>query len=437
MTEGTAPAVVARIVDLPARVGERVRVGGWVVHVRSSGKVRFVVLRDGTGELQAVARAGDAEPAVLDAVGALTQESSVWVEGLVQSDPRAVGGVELRVRQVELVGRSEGYPIAPKEHGIEFLMDHRHLWVRSSRQTAVLRLRSRVVHAIRAFLDDAGFILTDPPILTPAAAEGSTTLFSVDYFGDPAFLSQSGQLYMEATAMALGRVYSFGPTFRAEKSKTRRHLTEFWMVEPEIAFCEFDENLVWQEQLVAYVVQDVLTHARAELAVLERDVAPLERVVAPFPRISYDEAVRRLRAEGFSVEWGEDFGSPEETALANLFDRPVFVHRFPAAQKAFYMQPDPERPELALAADLLAPEGYGEIVGGSQRIHDADLLARRMAEHGLDPDIYSWYLDLRRYGTVPHSGFGLGLERLVAWIGGLEHVRETIPFPRTLNRVWP
>ncbi len=425
------------IAQLAQHIGAQVQVAGWVTHVRSSGKVRFLALRDGSGDLQVVARADDAQDPLLAQIASLTQETSVVVAGLVRADPRSPGGVELAATEVTVVGSSDGYPITPKEHGVEFLMDHRHLWVRSSRQTAALRLRARIVHALRAFLDDNGFVLTDPPILTPAAAEGTSTLFGVDYFGEPAFLSQSGQLYMEATAMALGRVYSFGPTFRAEKSKTRRHLTEFWMVEPEMAFCEFEENLEWQERLVAYVVADVLAHRRAELAALGRDTTALARVEAPFPRIAYDEAVDRLAAAGFPVAWGEDFGSPEETALAGMFDRPVFVHRFPARQKAFYMQPDPERPEVALAADLLAPEGYGEIVGGSQRIHDVELLTARLVEHGLDPNAYSWYLDLRRYGSVPHSGFGLGLERLVAWIGGLEHVRETIPFPRTLNRVWP
>jgi asparaginyl-tRNA synthetase len=435
VSAGAPPTVLIR--DLIRHLSQPVCVAGWVTHVRSSGKVRFLVVRDGTGELQAVGRAGGAPDHVLDQMSALSQETSVRVFGVAEADPRSPGGVELRVSSVEVVGTADGYPITPKEHGTDFLMDHRHLWVRSRRQAAALRLRSRVAHAIRAFLDDAGFVLTDPPILTPSAAEGTTSLFAVDYFGEPAYLSQSGQLYVEATAMALGRVYSFGPTFRAEKSKTRRHLMEFWMVEPEIAFCGFEENLVWQERLVEHVVADVLKHARPDLEVLGRDLTPLQRVVAPFPRISYDEAVERLNRAGFPLAWGDDFGAPEEVALADMFDRPVFVHRFPTAMKAFYMEPDPERPEVALAADLLAPEGYGEIVGGSERIHDADLLVRRLKEHGLDPDAYEWYVDLRRYGTVPHSGFGLGLERLVAWIGGLDHLRETIPFPRTLTRMWP
>lgn len=341
------------------------------------------------------------------------------------------------MQDVRLVGDAHEYPLTPKEHGTDYLMDHRHLWIRTPRQAAILRLRARIIHAVRAFLDDHGFVLADPPIITPAAAEGTTTLFGIDYFGEPTYLSQSGQLYMEALAMALGRVYSFGPTFRAEKSKTRRHLMEFWMVEPEIAFCDFDENLAWQEELVAYVVEDVLGHASRELAIIGRDVEPLRKVVPPFPRLSYDEALDRLREAGMPLAWGDDFGAAHETYLADLFDRPVFVHRFPTAAKAFYMKPDPERPEVALAADLLAPEGYGEIVGGSQRIDDAELLAQRLQEHHLSAETYAWYMDLRRYGSVPHSGFGLGIERLVAWIGKLDHVRETIPFARTLTRVWP
>jgi asparaginyl-tRNA synthetase len=355
----------------------------------------------------------------------------------VHADPRAPGGVEISLTRLCVLSESPDYPIQPKEHGVDFLMDHRHLWIRSPRQAAILRIRSRIIHTIRNFLDDEGFVVTDPPIITPAAAEGTTTLFEIDYFGEPAYLSQSGQLYLEALAMALGRVYSFGPTFRAEKSKTRRHLMEFWMVEPEIAFCEFEENLEWQERLVSHVVQTVLHECQEELKTLNRDVSRLAAVIPPFPRITYDEAVERLNQAGYGIDWGEDLGAPHETALAEMFDRPVFLTHFPKAIKAFYMQPDPERPDRVLAADLLAPEGYGEIVGGSQRIHDLSVLEARMRETGLDPERYQWYLDLRRYGSVPHSGFGMGLERLVAWIAGLEHVRETIPFPRTLNRVWP
>jgi asparaginyl-tRNA synthetase len=423
--------------DLPRYVGETVTVRGWLWNRRSSGRIHFLMLRDGTGEVQAVVRANHVPDETFQRLDHLGQETSLVVDGAVRADPRAPGGVELTVVAVEVVGPSEGYPITPKEHGIDYLMEHRHLWIRSPRQAAILRLRARIVHAIRAFLDNHGFVLADPPIITPAAAEGTTTLFGIDYFGEPAYLSQSGQLYLEALAMALGRVYSFGPTFRAEKSKTRRHLMEFWMVEPEIAFCDFEENLQWQEQLVTYVVQDVLTHAARELDTLERDRRSLERVAPPFPRVSYDEALGLLAERGLPLKWGEDFGAAHETTLAEAFDRPVFVHRFPTALKAFYMQPDPARPEVVLAADLLAPEGYGEIIGGSERIHDLALLEERLRQHGLSPEAYAWYLDLRRYGTVPHAGFGLGLERLVAWIGGLEHVRETIPFARTLNRVWP
>jgi asparaginyl-tRNA synthetase len=426
-----------RISELASRVGQGVEVAGWVTHHRSSGKVQFVALRDGTGEVQAVLRQDQVDPESWGMGAALTQEASVLLTGRVAADARAAGGVEVQVQRLIVVGSSGDYPITPKPHGVDFLMEHRHLWIRTARQAAILRLRARIIQGIRGFLDRHGFVVADPPIITPAAAEGSTTLFGIDYFGEPAYLSQSGQLYMEALAMALGRVYSFGPTFRAEKSKTRRHLMEFWMVEPEIAFCDFEENLWWQEQLVSAVVAAALRDARAELELLGRDIAALERVVPPFPRLSYDEALERLAAGQLTLEWGADFGAAHETFLAAQFDRPVFIHRFPAAAKAFYMKPDPNRPEVVLAADLLAPEGYGEIVGGSQRIDDLAELERRLSQHGLDPDTYSWYLDLRRFGSVPHSGFGVGLERLVAWIGGIDHVRETIPFARTLTRVWP
>lgn len=418
-------------------VGEEITLAGWVTHYRSSGKIHFIIVRDGTGVMQCVVKNPLASLKNLDAWDGLTQETAVRVRGTVHADPRAPIGVELEADEVVVVGPSEGYPVAPKEHGVDFLMDHRHLWIRSPRQAAILRIRAAVIHATRDFLDSHGFVVADPPIITPAAAEGSTTLFPIDYFDDTAFLSQSGQLYMEALAMALGRVYSFGPTFRAEKSKTRRHLTEFWMVEPELAFCEFEENLVWQEQLVSHIVQHVLAACADELHTIERDVSRLETTVAPFPRITYDEALARLAEAGLPLDWGEDMGAPHETALAGMFDRPVFVTHFPVSLKAFYMQPDPARPDVALAADLLAPEGYGEIIGGSERIHDLDLLLHRMDEHHLDLEVYGWYIDLRRFGSVPHSGFGMGLERIVAWICGLDHVRETIPFARTLNRVWP
>jgi asparaginyl-tRNA synthetase len=431
-------ARLTTVAELAEHLDEDVCVRGWVTHWRSSGRIHFLTVRDGTGEVQAVVRPGAGEPSdpgfERESFG---QESSVEVWGRVHGDARAPGGVELQVHQVRLVGASSEYPIQPKAHGVEFLMDHRHLWIRSPRQASILRVRARIIHATRQFLDDAGFVAADPPILTPAAAEGTTTLFDVDYFGQPAFLSQSGQLYMEALALALGRVYSFGPTFRAEKSKTRRHLIEFWMVEPEMAFCEFEENMQWQERLLTHVVRDVRIHCQRELDQLGRDTGVLERVTSPFPRITYDEAIVRLNQSGLTVKWGEDLGAPHETALAAMFDKPVFVTHFPKAIKAFYMQPDPARPEVVLASDLLAPEGYGEIIGGSERIHDLDLLLKRLKEHSMNPEDYSWYIDLRRYGSVPHSGFGMGLERVVAWVCGLEHVRETIPFPRTLNRMWP
>ncbi|MCY0898238.1 MAG: asparagine--tRNA ligase [Firmicutes bacterium] len=423
--------------ELSDHVGETVILQGWLTHFRSSGKIHFLVVRDGTGEVQVVVRAGKTVWRGLENLEELEQECALTIEGAVRSDPRAPSGVEVDAVELVRLAPSPHYPIQPKAHGVDFLMEHRHLWVRSPRQAAILRIRARIIQAIRRFLDDHGFILADPPIITPAAAEGTTTLFSLDYFGEPAYLSQSGQLYMEALAMALGRVYAFGPTFRAEKSKTRRHLMEFWMVEPEIAFCQFEENLAWQELLVSFVVQDVLQHMSAELKTIGRDTERLSRVEPPFPRITYDEALERLRAVGLPLTWGEDLGAPHETALAEMFDRPVFLTHFPSTIKAFYMQPDPARPEVVLAADLLAPEGYGEIVGGSERIHDLDLLLQRMKDHNMDPDHYSWYLDLRRYGSVPHSGFGMGVERVVAWVCGLDHVRETIPFARTLNRVWP
>lgn len=422
-----------RITELGGHTGETVTVTGWLIHYRSSGQIGFLVVRDGTGVVQAVARGSDWAARLAD----LGQETSLAVTGRVRSDARSPGGVELDLDAIEVLGASHNYPIAPKEHGVDFLLAHRHLWVRSPRQAAILRLRAAIVRHLRGFLDGHGFVAADPPILTPAAAEGTTSLFAVDYFGQAAYLSQSGQLYMEALAMALSRVYAFGPTFRAEKSKTRRHLTEFWMLEPEIAFCDFEDNLRWQEELIAATVAGVLSDAAQDLAVLGRDLAVLKRVEAPFERMTYDEALKHLGRKGFQLNWGEDFGAPHESALADLADKPVFVTHFPSALKAFYMKPDPTRPEVALAADLLAPEGYGEIIGGSQRIDDVGLLEERLRNEHLDPETYRWYVDLRRYGSVPHSGFGVGIERLTAWIGGLEHVRETIPFPRTLNRIWP
>lgn len=395
------------------------------------------MIRDGTGIVQGVLVKSEVSPEIFDLGKELMQESSVIAQGIVRPDERAPGGYELTITDLQLVHMAEEYPITPKEHGTEFLMDHRHLWLRSRRQHAILRVRHEIIKAIRDFFDERGFVLIDTPILTPAACEGTTTLFETDYFDDKAFLAQSGQLYVEAAAMAFGKVYCFGPTFRAEKSKTRRHLMEFWMIEPEVAYADHEDNMRLQEDLVSFIVQRVLTHRLAELETLERDISRLENVVPPFPRISYDEAIQRLQAAGVDIEWGADFGGGDETILAEQFDRPVFVHRYPAEIKAFYMKPDPERPEVVLCDDLLAPEGYGEIIGGSQRIDDPDLLKQRMREHDLPEETYAWYLDLRRYGSVPHSGFGLGLERTVAWICGLPHVRETIPFPRLINRLYP
>lgn len=417
--------------------GQEVTIKGWLYNKRSSGKIQFLLVRDGTGTIQAVMVKKEVPPEVFERGKELTQESSIIVKGIVRADQRAPGGYELILTDLETVQIARDYPITPKEHGVEFLMDHRHLWLRSKRQHAILRIRSEIIHAIRDFLDERGFTLIDAPILTPAACEGTTTLFETDYFEERAFLAQSGQLYMEAAAMAFGKVYCFGPTFRAEKSKTRRHLMEFWMVEPEMAYADHNDNMRLQEELVSYLVRRVLDKRAAELAVLERDTSRLAKVEPPFPRISYDEAIEILQRKGSDIQWGSDFGGDDETVLAEEFAKPVFVERYPAQCKAFYMQPDPARPEVVLCDDLLAPEGYGEIIGGSQRIDDYELLAQRMREHSLPEEAYGWYLDLRRYGSVPHSGFGLGIERTVAWLAGLHHVRETIPFPRLLNRLYP
>ncbi|XID94360.1 asparagine--tRNA ligase [Paenibacillaceae bacterium WGS1546] len=418
-------------------VGQTVTFGGWLTRKRSSGKIQFLQIRDGTGFIQGVLAKADVDEAVWERAGQLTQESSLYVTGIVREEPRSPSGFELAVADIEIIQIAKDYPITPKEHGIDFLMDHRHLWLRTPRQRAILRVRAEIVSAIQQFFDERGFTLVDPPILTPSSCEGTTNLFHTKYFDEDAYLTQSGQLYMEAAAMALGKVYSFGPTFRAEKSKTRRHLIEFWMIEPEMAFVDHEENLNVQEQFIGYIVERVLNNRRAELAVLERDVAALERVKPPFPRITYDEALELLKEEGMELPWGEDFGAPHETAIAEKFDRPVFITHYPASFKAFYMKPDPTRPEVVLCADMIAPEGYGEIIGGSQRIDDPELLAQRFDEHELTEEAYGWYMDLRKYGTVPHSGFGLGLERVVAWLCGLDHVRETIAFPRTLYRLYP
>ena len=434
MTDDTMTSV-SRIAQ---HEGQNVTLQGWLHNRRSSGKIHFLTVRDGTGFIQAVmskATVGEESFREADHLG---QETAVELSGLVRADTRAPGGFEIDVSQLRLVSPSQDYPITPKEHGVEYLLDRRHLWLRSRRQQAILRIRHEIIDSIRTFFNEHDFILVDTPILTPAACEGTTTLFPVPYFDDAtAYLTQSGQLYNEANAMALGRVYCFGPTFRAEKSKTRRHLTEFWMVEPEMAYSTLDDVTAVAEQLVVAVVTRVLTARRDELATLKRDVTPLERVCAPFPRVSYDEAVELLKKDGLPFEWGGDFGSPDETALAKHFEQPVVVHRFPSAIKAFYMKPDPERSDLSLSVDVLAPEGHGEIIGGGQRVDDYDLLLNRIRALNLPQDAFAWYLDLRRYGTVPHAGFGMGIERVVGWICGLEHVRETIPYPRMLYRLYP
>lgn len=425
------------ISHLGQHIGEEVAVNGWLHAKRSSGKIVFLQIRDGSGFVQAVMVRSEVTDDVFAEASALTQESSLRITGIVKTDERAHSGVEMQATALQIVQLSHDYPITPKEHGVDFLMDHRHLWIRVPRQRSILKIRAEIIRAIRSFLDDREFTQVDSPILTPSSCEGTTNLFHTKYFDEDAYLTQSGQLYMEAAAMALGRVYSFGPTFRAEKSKTRRHLIEFWMIEPEMAFTTHDESLQIQEELIAYVIAHVLEHCVQELRMLDRDMEKLARIAAPFPRISYDEAVAMLQKSGHEIAWGDDFGAPHESEIAAQFEQPVFVERYPTALKAFYMKPDPDRPEVVLCADLLAPEGYGEIIGGSQRIDNAELLFQRFEEHQLPADAYSWYLDLRKYGSAPHSGFGLGLERTVAWICGLEHVRETIPFPRLLYRLYP
>ncbi len=424
--------------DIADHVGKEVTIKGWLADRTDKGKLQFLRVRDGTGFIQAVVFAKDVPLEVFDAAKRLLQESSVIVTGIPRAEPRAPGGYEMAVKDVQPVQIAQDYPITPKEHGVEFLMEHRHLWLRSSRQHAILRVRATVIKAIRDWLDNHGFLLLDTPILTPAAVEGTTTLFETDYFGTPAYLSQSGQLYNEATAAAFGRVYCFGPTFRAEKSKTRRHLTEFWMVEPEWAYGTLDDYMRVGEEFVSYIVQTVLKERGSELKQLERDTSKLEQVVPPFPRISYTDAVDVLHKNGFpDFQWGEDFGAPHEAAISESFDRPVFVHRYPTEMKAFYMAVDSNEPKVCLSADLLAPEGYGEIIGGGERSADLAYLEQQIAKHKLPRAAYEWYLDLRRYGAVPHCGFGLGVERTVAWVCKLEHVRETIPFPRMLEKIYP
>jgi asparaginyl-tRNA synthetase len=439
-------APLATIATIGQFEGQSVTLRGWLYNLRESGKLLFPIFRDGTGTIQGVAHVKSVPTAVFDALKSLTQESSVIVKGKVRADKRAPGGYELDVEGLEVVQRvpeTEPYPITLKEHGVDFLMEHRHLWVRTPRQSAILRIRAEIMRAAAEYFDSNGYIRTDPPILTPAACEGTSTLFPVDYFGEPAFLTQSGQLYIESTALALGKVYSFGPTFRAEKSKTRRHLTEFWMIEPEVAFMDLDGLMELAENFLSHIVQSVVKNRTPELGTIGRDAEALKKIAPPFPRLRYDDAVAMLNQahkDGHleaPFEYGNDFGSPDETWLSSQYDRPVMVHRYPANVKAFYMEPDPKDPNYALCVDVLAPEGYGEIIGGSQRAASLELLKSRIEEHKLPMEAFEWYLDLRRYGSVPHAGFGMGIERAVAWICGLDHVRETIPFARTLHRMYP
>lgn len=422
----------------PKNLEQKVTIGAWLANKRSSGKIAFLQLRDGTGFMQAVVAKSDVSEETFQLAKNMTQETSMYITGKIVEDTRSPFGYEMQVSDIELIHESTDYPITPKEHGTEFLMDHRHLWLRSKRQHAVMKIRNEIIRATYEFFNENEYVKIDPPILTGSSAEGTTELFHTKYFEEEAYLSQSGQLYMEAAAMAFGKVFSFGPTFRAEKSKTRRHLIEFWMIEPEMAFVDHEESLEIQEQYVSFVAQSVLSNCKLELGILERDTTKLEMIKAPFPRISYDDAITLLNEKGFDdIKWGEDFGSPHETAIAEHFDKPVFITNYPAEIKAFYMKPAPGRSEVVLCADLIAPEGYGEIIGGSQRIDDLELMTERYEEHGLTGEAYKWYLELRKYGSVPHSGFGLGLERTVAWLSGVDHVRETIPFPRLLNRLYP
>ncbi len=424
--------------DIGKSVGQTATIKGWLHNRRSSGKIHFLTLRDGTGFLQVVMGKRDVDEATFQKADHLGQESAVIVTGTVKEEPRAVGGYEMVASGLEVVNEAHDYPITPKEHGVDYLMDRRHLWIRAERQTAILRVRHEIINAVRDFFNDQGFILADTPIFTPAACEGTTTLFPVEYFeNEKAYLTQSGQLYNEANAMALGKVYAFGPTFRAEKSKTRRHLTEFWMVEPEMAYADLNDVITLAEGLITSVVGRVLDRRQKELKSLERDTSKLEAVKAPFPRLKYDEAAKILLDKGLPFQVGGDLGGTDETVLSEQFDRPVCVTHYPAAIKAFYMKPDPNEPDKALCVDVLAPEGYGEIIGGGQRLDDLDLLLQRIKEHELPQESFEWYLDLRRYGSVPHGGFGMGIERCVSWICGLEHVRETIPYPRMLYRIYP
>ncbi len=425
------------IEDIAGYKNQEVEIRGWLYNKRSSGKVRFLLIRDGTGVIQGTIFSSEKESPLFKKFDALTQESSLIVRGRIKEEKRAPGGHELNIEDLEIIQIAQEYPITPKEHGIPFLMEHRHLWLRSQKQNAVLQVRAELIKSIRDFFDGRGFRLMDTPILTPSACEGTTTLFETEYFDQKAFLSQSGQLYNEATAMAFGKVYCFGPTFRAEKSKTRKHLIEFWMVEPEVAFATLDDIIELAEDLIVYIIERALEKNKKELEILERDTKSLERVKKPFPNVTYDEAQKMLKEKGSKMEWGDDFGSPEETLMSEIYDIPVCITRFPAKIKAFYMQPDEKRPDLALGVDVLASEGYGELIGGGQRIHDLDLLEKKIKEFKLPREAYEWYIDLRKYGSVPHSGFGLGIERTLSWICGIKHIRETIPFPRLLYRIYP
>lgn len=427
-----------RIIDSKHHVGQEVTIKGWVANKRSSGKIAFMVLRDGSAFFQGVVLKQEVSEEVFDLATSVNQESSVIVEGTIAEDDRSGFGYEIHISNIELVSEAHDYPITPKEHGTDFLMDHRHLWLRSSKQHAIMQIRNEIIHASHQFYYERGFVKIDAPILTGVAGENTTDLFEVDYFDEQAYLGQTGQLYGEAGAMAFGKIFTHGPTFRAEKSKTRRHLTEFWMIEPEMAFYDHEDSLKLQEEYVAYLIRHVLDNCSYALDVLERDRDTLERYTElPYPRISYDDAIKMLQEADFDVEWGYDFGSPEETYIAEQFDKPVFIVNYPKAIKAFYMKDHPTRDDVVLCADMIAPEGYGEIIGGSERETDYDLLKQKIIDFGLNPKDYDWYLDLRRYGSVPHSGFGLGLERFVTWVTGNKHIRESIPFPRTLNRLYP
>lgn len=441
-TKTETPLKRIYIEDIGAHAGETVTLQGWLYNKRSSGKLHFLQLRDGTGVIQCVVFKGDVSPEIFEAADKVSQESSIQVTGVVKEDTRSKLGFELGVTDFKVLGESVEYPISPKEHGVAFLMDHRHLWLRSSRQNAIIRIRAEIIRAVRNYFDNNGFTLVDAPIFTPNACEGTSNLFETDYFEEKAYLTQSGQLYMEAAAAAFGKAYCFGPTFRAEKSKTRRHLTEFWMVEPEVAFMDLYEDMDLAEDFVCYIVEQVLKNRRAELEVLERDISKLEAIKKPFPRITYDEAIELIRTHGPEEEhknfpWGEDFGGDEETIISSQFDKPVFIHHYPTEIKAFYMKPDPANPKYALNVDMIAPEGYGEVIGGGQREDDLDVLVSKIQAHNLPLEAFNWYLDVRKYGSFPHAGFGLGIERTVSWICGLHHVRETIPFPRLMDRLSP